>query len=92
VEKYRDLVTDFISEKDRGQADAVNKGMRRARGDILAWLNSDDMYLPSVFERVATHLPDLAKPAVVHGGVIAFWEGRGPARAGYPAPDVREPL
>jgi glycosyltransferase involved in cell wall biosynthesis len=92
VEKHRDLVTEFISEPDRGQADAVNKGMRRARGDILAWLNSDDMYLPAIFERIAALLPDLAKPAVVHGGVIAFWEGRVPARSWYPVKELGDRL
>jgi glycosyltransferase involved in cell wall biosynthesis len=36
----------FISERDRGQSDAINKGFQRGRGQILAWLNSDDVYLP----------------------------------------------
>src|SRR4051812_10184477 len=36
----------WISEPDRGQSDAINKGWRRSRGEILAWLNSDDTYLP----------------------------------------------
>src|SRR6266481_1933988 len=36
----------FISEKDRGQSHAINKGFRMARGSFLAWLNSDDLYLP----------------------------------------------
>jgi glycosyltransferase involved in cell wall biosynthesis len=36
----------FISERDRGQSHAINKGFRGGRGDILAWLNSDDIYLP----------------------------------------------
>src|ERR1700755_3416890 len=36
----------FISEKDRGQSHAINKGFQMARGNVLAWLNSDDLYLP----------------------------------------------
>jgi glycosyltransferase involved in cell wall biosynthesis len=49
----------WISEKDRGQSDALNKGLRLASGDIWAYINSDDLYLPGAFQRVgeyfATH-------------------------------------
>jgi glycosyltransferase involved in cell wall biosynthesis len=43
--EYGDRLT-FVSEPDRGQSDAINKGFRRARGAIVAWLNSDDVFLP----------------------------------------------
>jgi len=45
VKDYASRLT-FVSEKDRGQSHAVNKGFRMARGSILSWLNSDDLYLP----------------------------------------------
>ncbi len=59
--EYLDRLT-FISEKDRGQSDAINKGFKRARGEIVAWLNSDDVFLPGAISRaVETFLnePDL---------------------------------
>jgi GT2 family glycosyltransferase len=42
----------FISEPDRGLSDAVNKGIRMAQGEIVGWLNADDIYLPDAFSRI----------------------------------------
>lgn len=43
----------YISEPDNGQTDAINKGLRRATGDIVAWLNADEYYLPGKLALVA---------------------------------------
>jgi glycosyltransferase involved in cell wall biosynthesis len=44
----------WVSEPDRGQSDALNKALAMASGDIIGWLNADDIYLPGTLERVLT--------------------------------------
>lgn len=51
--RHRDGLAHVVSEKDRGQSDAINKGMRLATGDIVTWLNSDDMLAPGALAAVA---------------------------------------
>ena len=55
IHKYEDFLTYWVSEKDRGQSHAINKGMLHANGSILAYINSDDFYLPDAFFTVAKY-------------------------------------
>lgn len=52
VEKYNDRISIIISEKDNGQADAINKGFKLASGNLVGWINSDDVLYPSCVEKI----------------------------------------
>jgi len=66
LKSYGDKIF-WVSKKDRGQTDAINKGLRIATGDILAYLNSDDMYYPGCAERIIRHFTDNPDSIAAYG-------------------------
>lgn len=76
IKKYQSKLSYWQSEKDDGQAQAINKGFSIAKGDIIGWLNSDDMYLPGTLNFIANIFNTglLSIPAVVIGNCIFLRE------------------
>jgi len=66
LEKYRGSL-EFVSERDEGQADAINKGFHRAKGRMVAYLNSDDAYLPGAVAEAVAFLDRHTEFAMVYG-------------------------
>jgi glycosyltransferase involved in cell wall biosynthesis len=70
VEKYRDRLAYCVSEPDKGQSDALRKGFSRATGQILTWLNTDDLLLPDALSEVIKAFTDKPERSWVLGNVI----------------------
>lgn len=69
IRKYEHLLAFWASEKDEGQSAAINAGFAKCTGEILGWLNSDDMYLPGTLAYVASKLDPL-KPELIFGNSV----------------------
>jgi glycosyltransferase involved in cell wall biosynthesis len=77
IKKYEHTLTYWVSEPDRGQSHAINKGFERASGEIMCWLNSDDYYLPGTLRAVGENLVSGSGTfAVVGHCVQVFTDGR----------------
>jgi glycosyltransferase involved in cell wall biosynthesis len=76
IKKYLPQISYFVSEPDAGHANALNKGFKKSTGEIMAWLNSDDMYTPWTFRTVADIFeqhPDIDWLV----GAATIWNDRG---------------
>lgn len=67
IKKYEDKLAWWTSERDGGQTDAINKGFARAKGEILAWINSDDTYEPGAVAAAVTYLQEHPNVGTVYG-------------------------
>jgi glycosyltransferase involved in cell wall biosynthesis len=66
LHKYSEKLK-WVSEKDNGQSDAINKGFKMARGEIVAWLNSDDTYEPGAIQAAVDYFQKHKNVALVYG-------------------------
>ena len=76
----------WVSEPDRGQTDAVNKGIGLARGDYVGWINADDAYVPAGVARAVRHLDENPHVGAVYGFMEVTDEHGAVTRTYRPAP------
>ena len=78
ADRFSDRLVGWVSERDSGQAEAINKGLERSGGEIAAWLNSDDLYLPGAVSAAVAAFqadPDLG---MVYGDAITIDQSGSP--------------
>src|SRR5688572_11522933 len=94
IKKYNDKINWWVSEKDRGQSHAINKGLQKVTGDIFTWINSDDVLMPGSLDKVAGHFSSFSPDVgVIFGGTILFKEQKEIQTSwGYPDPSVERYL
>jgi glycosyltransferase involved in cell wall biosynthesis len=71
IQKYQDKLAWWVAEPDQGQADAINKGFRRSSGEILAWLNSDDLYLPGTVTAAVDIFRQHPEAGMIYGDAVS---------------------
>jgi glycosyltransferase involved in cell wall biosynthesis len=66
IQKYAGRLAWWVSEQDKGQTDAINKGFNRATGEVLAWINSDDTYNPKAITQAVKYLSENPEVGLVY--------------------------
>lgn len=80
IKKYARHLAYHVSEPDRGYVHAINKGLKRATGEIMCWLNSDDFYLPGTLQTVAVSLAAGTGNMAIAGHVMKTYADGRPAQ------------
>lgn len=70
IKKFEKELTYWVSEPDKGQSDAINKGFHKSTGEILHWLNSDDVLVPNIISKVVQYFNDHCEIGCVIGDQI----------------------
>lgn len=84
IQKHANRLAWWVSEPDKGQTDAINKGFARASGEILAWLNSDDTYNPGAISAAVKFLQDNPQVGMVYADTD-FIDEQGSVIGRFPA-------
>jgi glycosyltransferase involved in cell wall biosynthesis len=74
IKKYDQFIHYWVSEKDNGQSDALNKGFKKANGEILCWMNTDDLFLPGALATASQTLTRNPKKKICYGDWVSIDE------------------
>lgn len=80
IKKYSDKLSYWHSKKDNGQSNAINIGFQKSTGDILCWLNSDDIFFPGIFTKITSYFININQPEIVYGNSLHYTLGKKKAR------------
>ena len=70
IKEYSNQINYWVSEKDKGQSDAINKGLSRATGELFAWVNSDYILLPNCLQKIAECYLQNKKVDIIHSNSV----------------------
>jgi glycosyltransferase involved in cell wall biosynthesis len=77
IKRYQDRLAYWVCEPDNGQSHAINKGFRRARGELVAWLNSDDVYFPNAVSTAVQRFQEYPDLSLFYGNCVFINERGG---------------
>ncbi len=78
IQKHQDKFSYWVSEPDKGQSDAINKGIKESTGEIIIWINSDDLLEPDALSKAATCFEKNPSALLIHGKSVLFGNGKKP--------------
>lgn len=88
IKKYEPWIAVWVSERDRGQSDALNKGFKQATGQLIGWQNSDDIYNPNAFYYAAQKLQENSDADIIYGS-LNFIDELGKLIKPYPITEAK---
>jgi len=69
IKKYEKQISYWVSEPDKGQCDAINKGMRKAKGELICWVNSDDILYPDFVAQRVRQFEEFPNVGMIYGDI-----------------------
>ena len=90
IKRYETHIDYWQSEKDNGQGAAINAGFAKATGDVICWLNSDDLFMPGTLLKIGRMFKEIKEPTIIFGNCLHFYENNEKTRGSDVEKNYRE--